>query len=539
MPDPGLLREAGDPATPGARLAEIAATEPELGATIAANPACYPALLDWLAQYGDSAAQAAVASRQAADDTPATSVAAVTSVTPSPIVDPFAPTTPAPSAAPAASLASAASAGTASPRTTRTKGAVIIAVAVVGSLVIGGGIAAAMFLPRVLPATSADGAVDKLIQGAISLDPLSLGGALAPSEVSALTSPLGRLGEIEIDPDQQQTAQEALERLTAAITVTADGLEYDTDEIAEGVERVSVTRGTIEIDGDEDDIADAYADLMRVYIVEQYEAMDMDTDDAEDAVDDMRDSIADQLDLPVELDFRDIEDELGFPFSLVAVHEGTGWYVSPLLSMADFYYQAAEASNYNDPGRLGDEVPDPVAAPDAAEAAAQTLTAALNTDAGRDYWEELAATLPLAERRLVAIYGPAFGDDPWEEWNDRDYELELARADFENVDGSHAVPDEVTVEWNLGYEDYEMTIDHSCVDWRREGSTYTDTFDGCLDDLPIDLDELGLDEPSLVAVREGGGWQISILDTLGEWSATAVDNLIRLSKDDDLDRLFR
>ena len=46
-PDPDLLA-AGSPATTAAELARIAASRPDLHAILAANPATYPELVDWL-----------------------------------------------------------------------------------------------------------------------------------------------------------------------------------------------------------------------------------------------------------------------------------------------------------------------------------------------------------------------------------------------------------------------------------------------------------------------------------------------------------
>ena len=76
--NPALHAEASNPSTDPARLAAIAAEEPALGAVIAANPAAYEGLLDWLAQYGDPAAQHAVAVRRgtAAPAAPAQSATA-------------------------------------------------------------------------------------------------------------------------------------------------------------------------------------------------------------------------------------------------------------------------------------------------------------------------------------------------------------------------------------------------------------------------------------------------------------------------------
>lgn len=55
MSDAELL--ASNPATPAATLAELVQTNPEVQALVAANPAAYPGLLEWLTQYGGPEAQ--------------------------------------------------------------------------------------------------------------------------------------------------------------------------------------------------------------------------------------------------------------------------------------------------------------------------------------------------------------------------------------------------------------------------------------------------------------------------------------------------
>ena len=61
-PDAALLAEAADPATPLARLQELA-THPRARVAVAANPSTYPDLLTWLSQLGDPAVNEALGRR--------------------------------------------------------------------------------------------------------------------------------------------------------------------------------------------------------------------------------------------------------------------------------------------------------------------------------------------------------------------------------------------------------------------------------------------------------------------------------------------
>ena len=62
---------AASPVTPAAELARIAAARPDLHPALAANPATYPDLIDWLRTLPDPAVQAALAQRTTAQQEPA------------------------------------------------------------------------------------------------------------------------------------------------------------------------------------------------------------------------------------------------------------------------------------------------------------------------------------------------------------------------------------------------------------------------------------------------------------------------------------
>jgi len=55
--------EVLDPATSSARLAEIAASHPQLGSAVVGHPNAYPGLIQWIADNGDPAARTAARAR--------------------------------------------------------------------------------------------------------------------------------------------------------------------------------------------------------------------------------------------------------------------------------------------------------------------------------------------------------------------------------------------------------------------------------------------------------------------------------------------
>lgn len=67
-----LAASAADPTTDGETLRQIAYYHPELRAVVAANPAAYDGLVQWLGQLGDPAVNAAVAARGSAVPTSST-----------------------------------------------------------------------------------------------------------------------------------------------------------------------------------------------------------------------------------------------------------------------------------------------------------------------------------------------------------------------------------------------------------------------------------------------------------------------------------
>ncbi len=62
--------QAADPSTAGEVLAAIAGSRPDLRPYVAANPAAYPGLLDWLSQLGDPAVDGALRARAASQPAP-------------------------------------------------------------------------------------------------------------------------------------------------------------------------------------------------------------------------------------------------------------------------------------------------------------------------------------------------------------------------------------------------------------------------------------------------------------------------------------
>lgn len=553
--------ELRDPATPAQRLAEIAATNPELGADIARHPNVYDGLLDWLAQYGDEGARVAVAQRRgsaaAAAGIPAGTPAAPQGTPAAPQARPAAPQgyPAAPEGAPvipqgaqAAGFAGAASAVAGQPAAPKKKSKKGLTTALIagGLVVVLGGGGAVWAVNSILGGEkSPEAAADKLFEGALKLDPIALYTAMSPTEVKPLEEALKQLEDMPTSSEEDaKSIQETLNSVLDAIEITTDGLEYRTDELMDGVSRVSLVDGTLEIDADTDELGDALREFMEVSMRVSLEQSGYYSDDEidellEESLDRQIDFMLDGLEseLPYEVDFSEMwdsqladkerddisEDDLligqGYPLSVITVDEG-GWYTSPLLTGVDLAAgQAMIQGGYS----YGDSLIDAEkfgSPEDAAHGFADGLEAFVSNG---DY-EAFAAALPLAERRAVSLYGPALADlGANEDASLSDFDVEVEKSG--GLTGLRIS----NLEFLRG-DTVTGTYSHPCFEDQYSGEQ-------CIDDVPA-LKLLGLDEALPIAIQEDGGWFVSPTATVGNVLAIATKNLAQLIEDDELDKLF-
>lgn len=524
--------EAANPATTDERLAALAAERPDLGAIVAQHPNAYDGLLDWLATYGDENAQRAVAARRSPE--PAASAA------PAPVPD---------SAASAPDLAASApmapQAGPSARAFPISKGLLIGLVAGGAALVVAIATVTWVTVSNTFSGSSSpQAAVEKLIGGATELDPLALFTSLAPSEISTFRPAVEQLRSISGDVagvDYDALAKELMD----AADITLEGLKFETEYIMDDVAIVRLTAGVITVDGDSDRLAATLTELNREQMTMQYRAWGYSSREIEDRIDDFEDSLADQLyrELPFEFDVYDVVDEFDYyglpsPIAVVVVKEG-GWYVSPMLTSAEASFAqlsyAAERWGYSDVPRRGRSIVE-AARFDTPQAALEGAAAAVErfTDNGRI--EGLAAVLPLAERRLLSIYGPAVADPL--AIRDSDVSLSFRPLDFDievKRDIAYAEIVELGIRVETRYDTTNLNLRGWC--WRVRSENRSDDR-GCLDDLPF-VRELRLDESRLVLVRENGSWLLSPVATLGEIGARAADAIATLAREDRLEDLWR
>ena len=213
-------------------------------------------------------------------------------------------------------------------------------------------------------------------------------------------------------------------------------------------------------------------------------------------------------------------------------------------------WRQSEEQGYVDSRDLGDAIIEAEVF-ETPEVAAEELTAAL--ESGRI--ERVAATLPLAERRVLSLYGDVFNL----EYVVNEYSPSIETADFSaatNGDRARLSIEELLVdftEWSNGYELHDRyDISEVCAEWSDEylDSSYSSWWDeytywtdqrtgsACLDD-PAWTDRLGAGDVDLIAVREGGGWLVSPIATIADAASIAVDSFIPYYESGALDELFR
>ncbi|GGH42203.1 variant leucine-rich repeat-containing protein [Microbacterium album] len=415
------------PTMAGEELARLVVERPDLGAQVALHPHAYEGLLDWLARYGDASAQEAVSRRRTPPPPPpAPDISAAGRVlhenpsTEAPVAPPHHPST---------------------SRRPRSLVIGLIAAGVVSVLI--GGAAVVWVAMRPSGASSPTAAVERTLDAVAARDMLDLFASLAPSETTGLIDVYHSVREASLG---EANYGDLLDALAASVTITTTALEFEERELADGVVRVSVVAGAVTVAADAEELADALRAFSDPLTASGMEASGYRSDDIAATLDGTRAALASGIAemLPQTWDIGTLRQEWAggvggvWPYSLVTVEE-TGWYVSPLLTLADGY--AAAALGLERDRIVGGRVPEPHVATDP-DGALRSFLDGLSAFVRTGDTESLARTLPLPERRLVAVYGAVvlpshselrFGDARAEWARDGD----RASAPIERVEGTY------------------------------------------------------------------------------------------------------
>jgi hypothetical protein len=237
----------------------------------------------------------------------------------------------------------------------------------------------------------------------------SMGNMIAPTEVQTVTAQGGSLAlpSPEFSPDQ--AFQGASQKLWEGVTIDVEDLGFTSVAIAEGVQRVEWTEGSISVDVE--------AEAMKEFLIASQDASDNmllqlmgasafsgTTALPVGAIDAMVKEFSSSL--PVTVTAQEMASQLAFPPFVVTVEEQGRWYVSVAMTLAEYAFAAASALN---PAlEHGSTIPDDERATfSTPEAAGEGFTQALQVALETGSLTELAKVLPKAESRLFSVYGPA------------------------------------------------------------------------------------------------------------------------------------
>jgi hypothetical protein len=287
----------------------------------------------------------------------------------------------------------------------RKKRGALVAAAVVVALVVAGGAAYAVLgLRGGGGAGSPEDAAEALLQDLTSLDYAKVVAHVAPSE-QTLLEPAAELAEEQVDQtDQGKQAQAIWNDIKAALTIEFKELTFSSTNLAEGVDRTAVTGGTISLDADTAKLTTAVLDL---YDLAAESAGGSYLDVGELSESDVREQIEGFF--PVTKGVDDLASAAGLDdLFLVTVEEDGKWFTSVSMTAAQYAYESAGLDNAN----LGDPIPDgEMKGGSNPEQALENLTAALRAAGNTGDLRELAKALPVAESRLLAVYGPAIAEE--------------------------------------------------------------------------------------------------------------------------------
>lgn len=400
-----------------------------------------------------------------------------------------------------------------------------IAIAVVAALVIGGGGWGAYALFTAFRGSSTpEAAVDRYISAVTDMDPVQIALSMAPSE-SNLMRPFGEdLLKTRLRDANSPTIGDILDRLRGAVTVSKDGLEFETTEVAEGITEVRIVAGSITFDGDESKIRDIVRELVDGLAYNAALIAGSTDSEATSQASDAASQVNGEYTWPITMTFDRSGGQSGSSSTPLAVGqlssfmtvEENGWYVSGLLSTAS---QIAVGVGGTD--ALGGE---PFAAMGAAtpeEAGMQVVDGLRRIDSVSGQ-EQLAGVLPLGERRVLSVFRDLISDA------NLSVSSTTVSGGFTSseADGVTIIrPDKLRLE----YEGESIELDGTCATQTRQGyrtsTPRSETY--CINDVP-QLETLGLGEVGIVTIKEDGKWYVSVLATAAHIMQTALDNYVTL-----------
>lgn len=393
-------------------------------------------------------------------------------------------------------------------------------------------------------ARSPEAAVENYLSSAASFNIVDTALGTAPSEREIFQDAVlqirdAGLGEAEGDGDRAiPSITDSLSDLQSAVNVSRDGFEYETEELAEGVEVVNITEGVITFDGDEDAFKEALVNLARGI---RYEA-EISSGTSESEALDLAFEVTDEdleVEFPYEYDIAEGNDDVqALPegLSMVTVQEGSGWYVSQIMTGIHLAATGLGTSLTGSEGwQIGDQVLDaqPAESPEAAglqftEGLANYFSMAGGVS-GVDV-ELGISSLTEAERTVASLYLlPLLESFASSSSSGASFEYEIS-GDFEELEfggKTMILPDGLAIAYD---GETALEVDGYCAG-------VLGSEQACLTDWAA-YSELGWDQLGIVVVQEDDGWLVSPYQTVEIFLETGVDRYLELREEGNLDVLY-
>ena len=326
-------------------------------------------------------------------------------------------------------------------------------------LAVGGGTFAVYTYLTQRGAASPDEVMSTVSQAIADKDPISMFKMVSPSEIDTVADSAdairdggsdSRKGSSKADPGAL-LSKDAINSYLEALDVSSSEMTYSVDQKSDDLAIATISSWHLDVS-----VNQSLADTLRTrYQSAKGSSL---TDEEEEFFSDLDFSDL-SYDGDVADDFRD-----DIPLEIVMIKEDGRWYISPLMTSAQW--------NYRDRAQWDDDVESPnydadfdsVKGADSPEAAVQNLTEAI-LDARRpsDMLDDsVTGLLSLPERRLAMVYGPVMiGDD--RKFSERASENVKIDWDLTSTDigGGQAVvhPGNSKITLNPDDEDEKITLE--------------------------------------------------------------------------------
>lgn len=423
------------------------------------------------------------------------------------------------------------------------RGAVLAIVAATAVVLLGLGTWGGIALFGVFAgARSAQGATEKFLSSVATFDVMGAALALAPSEAAMFKDAAEHLLSDDFGRPPTSSAipslKEGLDHATAALDVEFEDLEYSTEKVVDEVELVTIESGTMIFDGDEAELRTALAEIGAALTYEQELASGASEEEAAAAANEAFKDEPVNVDLPYRYDIEqggpDGEAALPGGLQFVSVHEGSGWYVSGIMTAAQIITKLGmglSGSSDAFPELPANHLAEQAGAP-TPEDAGLVLVESVGEYLGsptQSTMDAVAGAFITPERRLLSLYLLPLAQHSLEGASPSNATFTVTGGGFRTVTAhgeTMILPDKLELangaSSTLTLDGYCQSVDTSPPD--------------CLTDWK-GFSALGLDELGLVVKQEEGGWVVSVMQTIGLATKVAADNYIRLRDEGRLDEL--